>query len=106
MGADLPSGGASARGRALRGAGGCREKTRTVGAVATLRAAPGLAPEVPKRVAACHAVRKAVLGHTQPEMARCPLAFPGVQVAAFASPQGVALGEATRAAKAGEQRTP
>lgn len=96
-----------------------QEKGRTVGAIATFRAVPGLTPEVLKRVAACHAARNAVLGHTQPEMARCPLAVPGVQVGAFESSQGVSLElrgsdprgaievlERARAAKSAEPQTP
>lgn len=68
-----------------------QEEARTVGAVTTFRAMPALTPEMLKRVATCHAARNAVLGHERPEMARCPLAVPGVQVGAFESAQGVSL---------------
>ena len=68
-----------------------REEGRTAGAVATFRAVPGLTAGMLKRVAACHAARNAVLGQAHPEMARCPLAVPGVQVHAVESPRGISL---------------
>ena len=67
------------------------EEGRTVGAVATFRAVPGLTPETLKRVAVCHAARNAVLGHARHEMARCPLAVPGVQIDAVESPRTISL---------------
>lgn len=61
------------------------------GAVATFRALPGLTAEALKRIAVCHAARNAVLGHSHPAMARCPLAVAGVEVDAFASARGISV---------------
>lgn len=68
-----------------------RDGSRLVGATALFRPVPGLTPETLSRVASCHAARNAVLGHARPEMARCPLAVPGVRTRAIATPRGVAL---------------
>lgn len=51
---------------------------RTVGAVVTFRAVPGLTAEWLQRAIDCHLARNAALGHEVPEMPNCPLVPKGV----------------------------
>lgn len=67
------------------------ETGRAVGAVATFRALPGLTSGTLKRIAACHVARNGVLGHANPGMTQCPLAVPGIEVAASGSERGISL---------------
>jgi hypothetical protein len=46
---------------------------RTVGAVVTFRAVPGMTAEWLQRLADCHIARAASLGYNMPEMSYCPL---------------------------------
>lgn len=46
---------------------------RTVGAIVTFRARPGMTAEWLQRVVDCHVARNAALGHVVPEMPNCPL---------------------------------
>lgn len=52
---------------------------RTVGAVVTYRAVPGMTAEWLKRLLDCHLARNASLGHVVPEMPNCPLVPNGAQ---------------------------
>lgn len=46
---------------------------KSVGAVVTFRARPGMTAEWLQRVVDCHLARNAALGHVMPEMPNCPL---------------------------------
>lgn len=52
---------------------GKSQMTRTVGAVITFRALPGMTAQWLQRVVDCHVARNAALGHDVPEMSYCPL---------------------------------
>ena len=47
--------------------------TRTVGAIITFRAIPGMTSQWLQRVVDCHLARNAAVGHDVPEMPSCPL---------------------------------
>lgn len=51
---------------------------RTIGAIVTFRARPGMTAEWLQRVVDCHLARNAALGHIVPEMPNCPLVPKGV----------------------------
>jgi hypothetical protein len=64
---------------------------RTVGAVVTFRAVPGMTAEWLQRVVDCHLARNASLGHAVPEMADCPLVPRGVQARVRSTGDGFAV---------------
>lgn len=64
---------------------------RTVGAVVTFRARPGLTAEWLQRVVDCHLARNAALGHVVPEMPNCPLVPKGVEARVTSTGNGFAV---------------
>ena len=68
-----------------------KPETKTLGAVVTLRAVPGLTAEWLERDVKCHLARNAALGHVVPEMPDCPLVPRGVEASVTASASGFAV---------------
>lgn len=70
-----------------------REETdRTpVGVTVTFRPVPGLTAEWLQRVVKCHLARNAALGHSMPEMPRCPLVPNGVSATVSSTGDGFAV---------------
>ncbi|MDX2054620.1 MAG: hypothetical protein SFV15_19625 [Polyangiaceae bacterium] len=64
---------------------------RTVGAIVTFRAVPGMTSKWLQRVMDCHLARNASLGHTVPEMPNCPLVLKGAQARVTATGNGFAV---------------
>ena len=64
---------------------------RTVGAVVTFRAVPGMTAEWLKRLVDCHLARNASLGHVVPEMPNCPLVPNGAQARVKSTGDGFAV---------------
>lgn len=64
---------------------------RTVGAVVTLRAIPGMTTEWLQRVVDCHLARNAALGHPVDEMPNCPLAPNGARAHVVSTRSGFAV---------------
>jgi hypothetical protein len=68
-----------------------RSTERTVGAVVTFRAVPGMTAEWLQRVVDCHLARNASLGHAMPEMPDCPLVPRGAQARVRSTGDGFAV---------------
>lgn len=64
---------------------------RTIGAVVTFRAVPGLSAEWLQRLVDCHLARNAALGHVVPEMPDCPLVPAGVEARVSSAGNGFAV---------------
>jgi len=64
---------------------------RSVGAVVTFRAVPGMTAEWLQRVVDCHVARNASLGHVVPEMPNCPLVPNGAQARVTSTGSGFAV---------------
>ena len=64
---------------------------RTVGVTVTFRPVPGLTAEWLQRVVNCHLARNAALGHSMPEMPRCPLVPNGVSATVSSTGDGFAV---------------
>ena len=64
---------------------------RSVGAVVTFRALPGMTAEWLQRVIDCHVARGASLGHEVPEMPYCPLSLREVQARVTSTGNGFAV---------------
>jgi hypothetical protein len=64
---------------------------RTVGAVITFRAVPGMTAQWLQRVIDCHLARNAALGHNVPEMPNCPLVPKGVTATVTPTATGFAV---------------
>lgn len=71
--------------------GGDLPADRTVGAIVTFRAVPGMTAEWLQRVVDCHLARNAALGHTAPEMPDCPLVPAGVSAEVESTGRGFAV---------------
>jgi hypothetical protein len=92
-----------ARVRPLIERSGPRSMPRTVGAVVTFVAVPGMSVAWVQRVVDCHLARNAALGHVVPEMPNCPLVPKGVSARVTAMPGGFEV--AVRAESAFDQET-
>lgn len=64
---------------------------RTIGAIVTFRARPGMTAEWLQRIAECHIARNAGLGHVVPEMPNCPLVPKGVAARVTSAGNGFAV---------------
>jgi hypothetical protein len=64
---------------------------RTLGALVTFRAVPGLSAEWLQRIVDCHLARNAALGHEVPEMPDCPLVPAGVEAHVSSAGKGFAV---------------
>ncbi len=70
---------------------GPKAPQRTVGAVVTFRARPGMTAEWLQRVVDCHLARSASLGHLIPEMPNCPLVPKGARATVTSTSNGFAV---------------
>jgi hypothetical protein len=70
---------------------GKNQYARTVGAVITFRARPGMTAQWLQRVIDCHLARNAALGHDVPGMSDCPLVPKGVTAKVTATDTGFAV---------------
>lgn len=57
----------------LSTSGSPKSPSRTVGAIVTFRATPGMTAQWLQRLVDCHLARSSAMGHDVPEMAYCPL---------------------------------
>jgi hypothetical protein len=73
------------------GGGILTSKPRTLGAVVTFRAVPGMTAEWLQRVVDCHLARNASLGNDVPEMPSCPLVPKGVAARVASTGDGFAV---------------
>ncbi len=65
--------------------------TRTVGAIITFRALPGMTAQWLQRIVDCHLARNAALGHDVPAMVHCPLALKDVTARVTPTDAGFAI---------------
>lgn len=72
-------------------AGSKLPNARSVGAVVTFRAVPGMTAEWLQRLVECHLARNASLGHVVPEMPNCPLVVNGAQARVNSTGDGFAV---------------
>lgn len=74
------------------GSSGAKGQTpRTVGAVITFRAVPGMTAQWLQRVVDCHLARNAAVGHEAPEMPYCPLVPKDASASVSATDSGFAV---------------
>ncbi len=70
---------------------GKAQYARTVGALITFRAVPGMTAQWLQRVVDCHLARNAALGHDVPDMPDCPLVPRGASAKVSATEKGFAV---------------
>lgn len=76
---------------------------RTVGAIVTFRAVPGMTAQWLQRVVDCHLARNAALGHAVPEMEYCPLVLQGATARVTSSDVGFAVAIRSEDAHTGQE---